>query len=260
MKEAKLTLVGAGPGDPDLISVKGIRALAEADVVLYDALVHPALLNYAPPQTDKIDVGKRAGRCKYSQDEINKLIVDYAHHFGHVVRLKGGDPFIFGRGHEEIEFAKAHHIKTAIIPGISSAIAVPELQEIPLTRRGISESFWVITGTTKSGAFSRDIKLAAQSSATVVILMGMNNLERISNIFITTGKGSTPVAVIQNGSLPNEKMGIGTVNTILDVVKEKGLSSPAIIIIGEVVGLYKEKIASWSNLNQHIASITKTNG
>jgi uroporphyrin-III C-methyltransferase len=187
MRKAKVTLVGAGPGDPELISIKGTKALADADVVLYDALVHPDLLKYAPEKAQKVYVGKRAGQCSYAQEEINKLIVDYAVHFGHVVRLKGGDPFIFGRGHEELVFAKENGLDTAIIPGISSSISVPEMQEIPLTRRGVNESFWVITGTTKSGDFSRDINLAAQSSATVVILMGMNNLDRITEIFRNAG-------------------------------------------------------------------------
>lgn len=238
MKKPKLTLLGAGPGDPDLISVKGLKALAEADVILYDALVHPDLLKYAPSGSEKIYVGKRAGKCAFCQDEINKLIIDYAKHFGHVVRLKGGDPFIFGRGHEEMTAAREAGLETAIIPGISSAIAVPEMQGIPLTRRHVNESFWVITGTTQTGQLSADIELAAQSSATVVILMGMNNLERITDIFKLSNKKDTPVAIIQNGTRDNEKIGFGTISTITDVVKEEGLGSPAVIVIGEVVKLH----------------------
>src|SRR5687768_4378412 len=145
MKKARLTLVGAGPGDPELISVKGVKALSEADVVLYDALVHPDLLNHAPESAIKIFVGKKKGVCQFAQEEINRLIVENALNFGHVVRLKGGDPFIFGRGHEELLHAQAFNIETKVIPGISSSIAVPELQHIPLTRRGINDSFWVMT-------------------------------------------------------------------------------------------------------------------
>lgn len=238
MKIAKVTLVGAGPGDPDLISLKGVKALASADVVLYDALVTPELLKHAPENAEKVFVGKRAGKCAFGQDEINKLIVEYAKNFGHVVRLKGGDPFIFGRGHEELVYAKAHGLETAIVPGISSSISVPELQEIPLTCRGVNESFWVITGTTKSGEFSKDIELAAKSTATIVVLMGMNNLDRIMGILSREGKSATPVAIIQNGSTPQERIVLGKVNSISDVVKEEGITSPAIIVIGDVVNLH----------------------
>ncbi len=231
----KLTLVGAGPGDPDLITVKGIKALADADVVLYDALASEELLTYAPHRAKKIFVGKRAGMHSVQQKEINRLILKYAYSFGHVVRLKGGDPFVFGRGLEEIEHASAHGISTFVIPGISSAMAVPALQNIPLTHRGISESFWVVTGTTKSGQLSKDLYLAAQSSATIVILMGMRKLDEIMEVLSNSGKENIPVAIVQNGSRPDEKLGLGTVSTISDVVREKGLSSPAIIIVGEIV-------------------------
>ena len=260
MRKSRLTLVGAGPGDPELISIKGVKALADADVVLYDALIHPDLLKYAPTRAKQIFVGKRAGSCMFSQDKINELIVENALAYGHVVRLKGGDPFIFGRGHEEILYAQAFNIETAVIPGISSSIAVPELQQIPLTRRGVNESFWVITGTTSTGDISGDIALAAKSTATVVILMGMNNLERITELFRQEGKGETPVAIIQNGSLPEERIGLGSVNTIVSVVKEQQLSSPAIIVIGEVVSLHPEYVAEFMNQNKHkLESEAKTN-
>jgi len=238
---SKLTLVGAGPGDVDLITVKGIKALADADVVLYDALANEELLNYAPARAKKIFVGKRAGRHLFLQHGINRLIVKYAKSHGHVVRLKGGDPFVFGRGLEEIEFAKKHGIKSCVVPGISSALAVPAMQNIPLTHRGISDSFWVVTGTTRTDEFSKDLKLAAQSSSTILILMGMKKLNEIIEVFKASNKKNTPVAIVQNGSLPNEKLGLGTVSTISDVVKEKGLSSPAIIIVGEIVGHTKKE-------------------
>ncbi len=231
----KLTLVGAGPGDPDLITVRGIKALADADVVLYDALVNEELLTYAPGRVRKIFVGKRAGMHSAQQDEINRLIVKYAFSHGHVVRLKGGDPFVFGRGLEEIEFAAAEGIPAFVVPGISSALSVPALQNIPLTHRGVSESFWVVTGTTKTGELSSDLHLAAQSTATVVILMGMKKLNEIAEVFTASGKENTPVAIVQNGSRPDEKLGLGTVSTISEIAREKGLSSPAIIIVGEIV-------------------------
>lgn len=231
----KVTLVGAGPGDPDLLTLKGVNALASAQVVLYDALANEDLLAYAPKKAIKIFVGKRKGHHHYSQDEINQLIVDNALTYGHVVRLKGGDPFIFGRGSEEIDFVESFGIPTAVVPGISSAVAVPAYQGISLTKRGVAESFLVITGTTSDRKLSNDIALAAQSTATVVILMGMNKLNQIITLFQNQSKGETPVAIIQHGTTPKEKVALGTVNTIQEVVAEKKLSSPAVIIIGEVV-------------------------
>ena len=249
--QPKVTLVGAGPGDPDLFTLKGVKALAEANVVLYDALANEEIMNHAPKTAIKIFVGKRIGAHEYSQDQINQLIVDNALTYGNVVRLKGGDPFIFGRGSEEIEYAESFGIPTFVVPGISSAIAVPAYQGISLTKRGVSESFWVITGTTSDRNLSNDVALAAQSSATVVILMGMSKLSQIVSLFQKESKGETPVAIIQNGTTPQEKGGFGTINTIQEVVAMNKLSSPAIIVIGEVVkestqlrGFYEEFIAS----------------
>ena len=249
-KQPIVTLVGAGPGDPDLLTIKGAKALAEADVVLYDALANEEILTYAPKKAIKIFVGKRKGCHEYSQDQINQLIVDNALTYGHVVRLKGGDPFIFGRGSEEIDFIESFGIPTSVVPGISSSIAVPAYQGISLTKRGVSESFWVITGTTSDRKLSNDVALAAQSSATVVILMGMSKLNQIIDLFQKESKGETPVAIIQNGTTAQEKIGVGTINTIEQVVAEQQLSSPAIIVIGEVVkesnklkGFYEEFIA-----------------
>lgn len=248
-----LTLVGAGPGDPDLMTVKGIKALADADVILYDALVNEALLTYAPGRAKKIFVGKRAGMHSAQQAEINKLIVKYARSHGHVVRLKGGDPFVFGRGLEEIEYATAHGLTTNVVPGISSALSVPAMENIPLTHRGVSESFWVVTGTTKTGQLSKDLKLAAQSSATVVILMGMKKLNEITKVFEAAGKRNTPVAIVQNGSRPDANLGLGTVATISEVAKDKGLSSPAIILVGEIVRHTRK--AAYAQLEEQLAKI-----
>ena len=143
----KVTLIGAGPGDPDLITVKGVKALEKANVVLYDALINRELLKYAP-DAKLIFVGKRKGLHSYSQDEINELIVKSAFEFENAVRLKGGDPFVFGRGSEEIDYIESFGIETEVISGISSSMAVPASQGISLTKRGAAESFWVITGTT----------------------------------------------------------------------------------------------------------------
>ena len=236
--EPKITLLGAGPGDPELLTLKGVKALQNADVVLYDALTDEALLTYAPKSAIKIYVGKRSGDHSFEQNAINKLMVDYALNYGHVVRLKGGDPFVFGRGYEELDFATSYNILVTVIPGISSAIGVPGLQQIPVTHRGISESFWVITGTTSSGAISNDIYQAATSNATVIILMGLKKLPQIIEIFSAAGKNNLPVAIVQNGSSVNEKLVIGKVNNILAISTQEKMEAPALLIFGEVVSLH----------------------
>lgn len=238
-KQPKLTLIGAGPGDPELISVKGLKALATADVVLYDALVSAELLEHAP-DARKIFVGKRAAHHAKTQDEINQLIVDFAFSDGHVVRLKGGDSFVFGRGFEEMEYAEKFNIPVEVIPGITSAISVPALHHIPVTMRGVSESFWVITGATSDGRVSDDVKLATQTNATVVILMGLGKLNEIVSIFTQAGKGDLPIAVMQSGSLPEEKIATGTIASIEQEVINNDVKAPAIIVIGKVVRLSKK--------------------
>jgi uroporphyrin-III C-methyltransferase len=233
----KLTLIGAGPGDPDLITLKALKALQKAKVVLYDSLAHPSLLDHCPAECVKILVGKRYGKTSCGQDDINQLIVEYAQQYGEVVRLKGGDSFIFGRGYEELIYAQQHGISHEIIPGISSSYAAPALAGIPLTSRGLSESFWVITGTTKDHALSRDIAVAAQSTATVVILMGMHKLNEIIDIYANAGKVDEPIAIIQNGSLEHQNVVTGKISNIEPLVKISGISSPAVIVIGKVAAL-----------------------
>ena len=229
-----LTVVGAGPGDVDLLTIKGAKALQDADVVLYDALVNVELLEHAK-NAEHIFVGKRKGCYTYQQEQINELIVERAKSKGNVVRLKGGDPFVFGRGAEEMEYAAKHGLEVAVVPGITSAISVPASQNIPVTKRGSSESFWVITGTTKNHALSKDVVLAAKSSATVIILMGMSKLPEIVALFKSEAKANLPIAIIQNGTRENEKIGIGTIATIEKIVAQQELKNPAIILIGEVV-------------------------
>ncbi len=244
----KVSIVGAGPGDPDLITVKGAKALEKADVVLYDALVNKQLLNLAP-NAQHIFVGKRKGKHSYKQEEINQLLVKYAMNYGHVVRLKGGDPFVFGRGSEELAYIHNWKIETEVVSGISSSSAVPASAGIPLTSRGVSDSFWVLTGTTRKGELSQDIHLAAQSNATVVVLMGMSNLDKILHIFKMEGKSGLPVGIIQNGTTAAEKIAIGNVGTIAGIVEENQLSSPAIIVLGEVVN-ERKKLQSFISQSQ----------
>lgn len=234
--EPKLSLVGAGPGDPDLITLKAIKVLKTADVVLFDALANQTFLDYAPETALKIFVGKRAGMHSLQQKEINKMIVNYARTCGHVVRLKGGDPYVFGRGHEELEHAQKYNIHTQYIPGISSAMSVPGLSGIPLTKRGVNESFWVVTGTLKDGSLAQDLKFAAQSSATVVILMGIKKFPEIIALFKKHRGKEEPISLIQNGSMDTERSVTGKLESILRVQEKEQIGPPALIVIGKVVG------------------------
>lgn len=235
MNYPKLTLVGAGPGDPDLITRKGLKALQSADVVLYDALSSDELLEETPEHCQRIFVGKRAG-CHYKkQEEINQLIVDCAFEYGHVVRLKGGDPFVFGRGQEEIAFAREHGIETVTVPGISSCISLPELQGVAPTSRGYADSFWVLTAHTRNHGLSSDLLLAPKSEATVIILMGLGRLDQICALWDAEGKGNLPAMVIQNGSRPNERCWLGTVNDIAERVATERDKGPGIIVLGNTV-------------------------
>lgn len=235
----KLTVVGAGCGDPDLITLKAVKALQSADVVLYDALANEALLQYVPKQAVKIFVGKRRGYKAYSQEDINEMIVEYAENCGHVIRLKGGDPFVFGRGREEMLYAETHKLETEYIAGISSAIAAPAALGIPVTFRAESRSFWVITATTETGEISQDIRDAAKLNATVIILMGLGQLQEIIHIYLQENQPNKSIAIVQNATLPDEKSVIGTIQNILEKVQSAKLKPPAVIIIGEVVRLAK---------------------
>lgn len=238
--------MGAGPGDPELLTIKAIKTIQSADVVLYDALVSDDILSLIPESIPSRSVGKRAGAHSHLQEDINGLIVDLARKHGHVVRLKGGDPFVFGRGYEEMHYAAQHGLEVAVVPGISSAMAVPASVNIPLTARGISESFFVVTGTTHSGDISSDITLAAQSTATVVVLMGLSQIGAIMEQFVKAGKQNTPVTVIENGTRLSARSVTGVVSNIESLVAGKSISSPAVIVVGAVVGCAAE-IASLNN-------------
>lgn len=230
--EPKITLVGAGPGDIELITLKGVNALKSADVILYDALVNEELLELAPDAI-KLFVGKRRGSKAYSQEEINQLIVEHAFLYGHVVRLKGGDPFVFGRGYEEILHAEAFNIPTYVVPGISSSISVPALAGIPVTHRGVSNSFFVLTGTLTDGSLNPEIEIAAQSSATVVILMGLGKLKEITEVYSKFGKSKEAVAIVSNGSLSNQISIVGTIDSIVEYAEN--IPTPGVIVVGPVV-------------------------
>lgn len=235
-KNPKVILVGAGPGDVELITLKGLNAIKSADVILYDALVNKELLEYVKDGVECVYVGKRFNKHAFSQDTINQMLVDKAMEFGTVVRLKGGDSYVFGRGAEEIDFIERLGVETEVVPGISSALSVPSNQGIPLTKRSVNESFWVITGTTSNGSVSKDIKLGAQSSATLVVLMGLRNFSLIMEEVKLYRHKFTPFAIIQNGTLPNEKITIDTLNNYKNVLSNIDYKFPGIIVIGDVVG------------------------
>lgn len=231
-----LYLLGAGPGSADLITVRGYRLLQEAKVVLYDNLANKELLNLTPADCEHIYVGKQPYGAYTSQEEIHNLIKHFAFAKGSVIRLKGGDPFIFGRGFEEILFAREQGIDTQYIPGITSMQA-SGLEDIPLTHRAISEGIWAVTGTKKDGSLSADLKLAMQSNATVVIYMGMKQLASIAATYLDAGHGDIPAAIIQHASLPQQKSVKGAVKDLVAMADSKQLKHPAIIIIGGVTNL-----------------------
>lgn len=232
--EKGLILVGAGPGDPELLTIKGLKAIEKAEVILYDALVSEQILAYAAGHCKKIFVGKRAGMHSMAQHGINSLIGKYAKdHL--VIRLKGGDPFVFGRGFEELTAAMAEGIAVEVIPGITSAISGPASVGIPLTTRGMSRSFWVVTATSADGQLTHDLKFAAQSSATIVILMGTKKLATIAGLIRSTRGADEPMAVVQNATCPNEKLITGTAGEILSKFHASGTEGPGIIVVGKVV-------------------------
>jgi uroporphyrin-III C-methyltransferase len=232
----ELLLIGAGPGDPELITLKAYRALQQARVLLYDNLANTALLDWTPPTCEKIYVGKLPYGAYTPQEKIHALIKEKALAYGQVIRLKGGDPFIFGRGYEEILFAKEQGLAVSYIPGISSMQAAG-LSAIPLTHRNMSESIWVVTGTKKDGSLSEDLKLAMKSRATVVIYMGMKKIKEIAEAYREEGHGMIPAAIIQHASLPYQKMATGSAVELPELAERHGLTHPAIILIGPVVGL-----------------------
>lgn len=240
---AKVTLVGAGPGDPDLISIAGVKALQQAKVVLYDALVNKEILKWAPDAI-KIFVGKRLGYKRYEQSEINYLLLTNAMEHGAVVRLKGGDPFVFGRGGEEVDYLAAFNIETKIIPGISSSTSALGVIGAPLTKRGVADSFWVLTATKEFELFAKDIELACQSTATVIILMGTKKLSQIVRLYKENNKAQLPMAIIQSAYCKDQQYVLGTVSTIEAEVAKKNIKNPAVIVIGKVV----EECSEWKEL------------
>lgn len=226
-------LVGAGPGDPDLITVRGLNVIKKAEVAVYDRLANPELLSWLPEGAEKIYVGKRPGKPSVSQDQINSILVAKANEGLTVVRLKGGDPFIFGRGGEECEHLHEEQILFEIVPGISSAMSAPAYAGIPLTHRGLARSFTVVTGYSKDEDELFDNWEHISKSDTIVIMMGMKNLPVIVSKLLLFGRSAeTPVAIVEKASHASQRTIIGTLGDI--VQKASILSPPATIVIGKV--------------------------
>ncbi len=236
-------LVGAGPGDPDLITVAGLRCLQRADVVVYDRLANPALLAYAPAGAELIDVGKEADRHTLPQEEINRLLVARGRAGKTVVRLKGGDPFVFGRGGEEALALAAAGVRFEVVPGVSSAIAAPAYAGIPVTQRELAGSVTIITGhradTTGDPEAEWERLAAAQTTGTLVFLMGVGNLPAIVAALRRAGRpADTPIALIANGTLPDQQTVVGTLADIVE--RARGvIRPPAVIVVGPVVTLHQ---------------------
>lgn len=238
----KVYLVGAGPGDPELITVKGLRCIQQADVILYDRLVNKELLDYAKPDVELINCGKLPNYHLLQQETINRFLVKYAQKGKTVTRLKGGDPFVFGRGGEEAEACQKAGVPFEVVPGITAGIAAPTYAGIPVTHRDYSSSFAVITGHRKEGE-DDNIKweAIAKGMDTIAIYMGMKNLPYIRTKLLEHGKSSdTPAALIHWGTSQNQKTVIGTLETIVETAEREQIKNPSMIIIGEVVHFHNK--------------------
>ncbi len=232
-------LVGAGPGDPELLTLKAARLLQQADVVVYDNLVSAGVISMIPAEVEKIYVGKQTNRHTLPQDEINLLLVKLAREGKNVVRLKGGDPFIFGRGGEELEILADQGIAFEVVPGITAASGISCYAGIPLTHRDHAQSCVFTTGHLKDGTLDLDWQTLSRPNQTVVIYMGLGALTEICRQLIQHNMAaSTPVAIIEKGTTPAQRVFAGTLGTLPELVKEAGLQSPSLIIVGHVVGLH----------------------
>lgn len=242
----KVYLVGAGPGDPGLMTLKGKTLLECADVVVYDALVSPPILAMINPQAEQIDAGKRRGRHSLIQEEITALLIEKAQTHAVIVRLKGGDPFVFGRGGEEMEDLVKSGISVEVVPGITSGIAAPAYADIPLTHRAYSSSVTFVTGHDSVGKYRPAInwQAIAQGSETIVIYMGIHNLPHIIEQLDAGGLAAdTPIGLVRWGTRPEQETLIGTLETIVAQMEAVGFDAPAVAVVGAVVN-FREVVAT----------------
>ena len=252
-------IVGAGPGDPELLTFKALRLMQQADIVYYDALVSPQVLDLCRRDADKVFVGKKRSNHTVAQLGINELLVNSAKEGRRVVRLKGGDPFIFGRGGEEIESLRAHGVPYQVVPGITAANAAASYAGIPLTHRDHSQSVRFVTGFLKAGTPNSNFKNFLNTDETVVFYMGLHSLARLTEGLIDAGRSAdTPIAIVSNASMPNQQVLTGTLASIVSQQEAAQLPTPALLIMGDVVALHDN--LAWYNLqNQPYDQLTDSN-
>jgi uroporphyrin-III C-methyltransferase/precorrin-2 dehydrogenase/sirohydrochlorin ferrochelatase len=240
VRAARVWLVGAGPGDPGLLTLKAARVLARAEVVVHDHLVAPEILAMVPQRAELIYAGKQRGRHTLTQDKINALLVRLARRGKRVVRLKGGDPFIFGRGGEEAQALARAGIRFEVVPGVTAAAGVAAYAGIPLTHRDLAQACVLVTGSRRRGAAELDWKALARPDQTIVVYMGLPGLERISRELIAHGLSPrTPAAIIQQGTTATQRVVAGTLAALPRLAAEAQLRAPTLIVIGRVVRLRK---------------------
>ena len=235
----RVYLVGAGPGDPELLTLRAVRLLGQTDAIVYDHLVSPAVLDFVSPTAQKIYAGKRRNEHTMRQEQINLLLVKLAREGKHVVRLKGGDPFIFGRGGEEMQVLAEHGIDFEVVPGITAACGVASYAGIPLTHRDHAQSCLFVTGHLKDGSANLDWEALIRPRQTVVIYMGLNALADICRQLIAHGAPpDRPIAVVQHGTIATQQVLAGTLADLPARVAQSGFTSPSLIIVGDVVKLH----------------------
>lgn len=239
MNKGKVYLVGGGPGDPELLTIKAQRLLAQCEVLVYDRLINIALLEHSP-QAEMIFVGKEQGRHPAPQEAINKILLDRAQEGKIVVRLKGGDPYLFGRGSEERDYLHSFGIDCEVVPGVTSAIAAPAYAGIPVTARGVSGSVHIVTGHTRGNKeLEANYAALAKAGGTLVFMMAVSTCEIITKGLMQEGlPKDTPAAFIENGTLKTQRIVYGALETISQIAQDAGISSPAILVIGEVCNLH----------------------
>jgi uroporphyrin-III C-methyltransferase len=234
----RVWLVGAGPGDPELITVRGARVVAGADVVVYDRLVAPALLDLAPVDAERIYVGKEPGRAAMSQAAIGELLVTEALAGREVVRLKGGDPFVFGRGGEELQACVEARIEVEVVPGITSAVAAPAAAGIPVTHRGLARSFAVVTGSTAHADDTVDLARVAMATDTLIVLMAAGKLAETCSTLVAAGRPPhEPAAIVQWATTAEERWVVGTLADLPARARTAAIGPPATLVVGEVAAL-----------------------
>lgn len=251
-------IVGAGPGDPELLTFKALRLMQQADIVYYDALVSPQVLDLCRRDSDKVFVGKKRSNHTVAQLGINELLVNSAKEGRRVVRLKGGDPFIFGRGGEEIESLRSNNVPYQVVPGITAANAAASYAGIPLTHRDHSQSVRFVTGFLKAGAPNSNFKNFLNTDETIVFYMGLHSLARLTEGLVDAGRSAdTPIAIVSNASMPNQQVLTGTLATIVAKQEDAQLPTPALLIMGDVVSLHHD--LAWYNLQnqQHSEALAK---